>query len=60
MLDHHFTRRQAFDYWQTLISEVELGQPLGRGVAKRAMGTGDLEIDKPRLRSDQLQTDASM
>jgi glycosyltransferase involved in cell wall biosynthesis len=28
MLDHHFTRRQAFDYWQTLISKVELGQPL--------------------------------
>jgi hypothetical protein len=27
MLDHHFTRRQAFDYWQTLISKVELGQP---------------------------------
>ena len=28
MLDHHFTRRQAFDYWQTLISKVELGRPL--------------------------------
>jgi len=28
MLDHHFTRRQAFDYWQTLISKVESGQPL--------------------------------
>ena len=28
MLDHHFTRRQAFDYWQTLISKVEVGQPL--------------------------------
>lgn len=28
MLDHHFTRRQAFDYWRTLISKVELGQPL--------------------------------
>ncbi len=28
MLDHHFTRRQAFDYWQTLISKVELAQPL--------------------------------
>lgn len=30
MLDHHFTRRQAFDYWQLLISEVELGRPLGK------------------------------
>ena len=28
MLDHHFTRRQAFDYWQILISKVELGRPL--------------------------------
>jgi glycosyltransferase involved in cell wall biosynthesis len=28
MLDHHFTRRRAFDYWQTLISKVELGPPL--------------------------------
>jgi len=28
MLDHRFTRRQAFDYWQALISKVELGQPL--------------------------------
>lgn len=28
MLDHHFTRRQAFDYWHNLISKVELGQPL--------------------------------
>jgi colanic acid biosynthesis glycosyl transferase WcaI len=27
MLDHHFTRRQAFDCWQTLISEIELGKP---------------------------------
>ena len=26
MLDHHFTRRQAFDDWQTLISKVEFGQ----------------------------------
>lgn len=28
MLDHHFTRRQAFDCWQILISKVELGRPL--------------------------------
>jgi glycosyltransferase involved in cell wall biosynthesis len=28
MLDHHFTRRQAFDHWQTLLSKVERGQPL--------------------------------
>jgi glycosyltransferase involved in cell wall biosynthesis len=28
MLDHHFTRRQAFDYWRSLISKVELGRPL--------------------------------
>jgi len=28
MLDHHFARRQAFDYWRTLISKVELDQPL--------------------------------
>jgi glycosyltransferase involved in cell wall biosynthesis len=27
MLDHRFTRRQAFDCWQALISRVELGQP---------------------------------
>lgn len=30
MLDHHFTRLQAFDCWQTLISEVEL-----HGAARR-------------------------
>lgn len=30
MLDHHFTRRQAFDYWQALISEVELEKPRKR------------------------------
>lgn len=28
MLDHHFTRRQAFDNWHNLISKVELGQRL--------------------------------
>ncbi len=27
MLDHYFTRRQAFDRWHTLISQVELGRP---------------------------------
>lgn len=27
MLDHRFTRRQAFDCWQGLISRVEMGQP---------------------------------
>jgi colanic acid biosynthesis glycosyl transferase WcaI len=25
MLDHHFTRRQAFEAWRTLLSNVELG-----------------------------------
>jgi len=30
MLDQHFTRRQAFEYWQALLSEVELGQPLSK------------------------------
>lgn len=28
MLDHHFTRRQAFDCWHKLISSVELSQRL--------------------------------
>jgi glycosyltransferase involved in cell wall biosynthesis len=28
MLDDHFTRRQAFDYWHNLMSRVELAQPL--------------------------------
>ncbi len=28
MLEHHFTRRQAFENWRSLISKVELGQPL--------------------------------
>ena len=28
MLDQNFTRRHAFDCWQTLISKVQLGQPL--------------------------------
>ena len=32
MLDHHFTRRQAFDYWQTLISKVESSQPLSKNL----------------------------
>jgi colanic acid biosynthesis glycosyl transferase WcaI len=27
MLDHHFTRRQAFGCWQALISKVEMNQP---------------------------------
>ena len=28
MLDYHFTRRQAFENWRTLLANVELGQPL--------------------------------
>ena len=37
MLEHHFTRRQAFDYWQTLISEIELGKPHEERRQKKGM-----------------------